>query len=67
MIIALAYEVDMAHIFVQLSGMQHAIQIKADKVERNVATGRLEVKDSQGRLLGEFDLVSVAGWWVSTG
>jgi hypothetical protein len=64
MIVSLAHEVDMTRIYVQLNGKENAIGIKAEKVERDAVKNKLVVKDSQGQIIGEFDLMSVAGWWI---
>jgi hypothetical protein len=65
MIVALTDEVTMSSINIQLTGLTYAIVIKAEKVNRNIPTGKLEIKDSQDKVIGEFDLGAVAGWWIT--
>ncbi|MGD0569407.1 MAG: hypothetical protein ABSA78_13470 [Candidatus Sulfotelmatobacter sp.] len=65
MIVALTDEVTMSSINIQLTGLTYAIVIKAEKVNRNIPTGKLEIKDSQDKVIGEFDLGAVSGWWIT--
>jgi hypothetical protein len=66
MIVALTHEVDMSTVYVQLKGLDHAIPVKGDKIDRDLTKQKLVVTDSQGRVIGEFSLDSVMGWWIGS-
>lgn len=64
-----SYNLGMAkHVYIQIKGVEKAIKLKADKVERQTTTGTI-VKSilsvSLGeQQVGEFSSDSVDGWWV---
>jgi hypothetical protein len=64
MIVSLTEEVGMSYVYVQLGSLDHALQLAAAKVERDKSSNLLKVKDAQDRIVGEFNLDAVAGWWV---
>ncbi|HEV7673875.1 MAG TPA: hypothetical protein VGQ12_05030 [Candidatus Angelobacter sp.] len=64
MIISLTYEVNMAHLNIQLTGVAYTIKIKTATVEEDASTGMLVAKDDQGKLIGKFPLKGIIGWWL---
>jgi len=56
------------YVYVQVKGVEKAIMVKADKVERQTTTGTTVQSilsiSLRGQLVGEFSADSVFGWWM---